>query len=525
MPLYPGRVSQYATATIDGKRVKIPLFHKSQRFDIPTSYFVQASQGGEINDVVHAKLVSSSGETLLTTNCTDRLGNYYHVCGPGDLGNMYADWNSNYKGLWFFQVSTPQTRYDPELNERCFVSATASVTSVLRPVGPLDRQEGRGYYLRRGFDISIKVQNAVVTSKADAKVWDAYPYVHVGMDTGLSPGAYTQSECKGDWSGYLANKIAGTLAAWASSGLNRLYSLFEDGSHDSETYQFQSSMAYAVASFDEVLPLRQQFLFGEDLTVGERIPSLALGNGLAYRLYWRNWLVQHAYVDALQSAPRLNDNSVSNVIELVGFIKALVVDHRIEIPKSLQSAWLEYRYVYKTTRLDVEDAIRFVKRNMDLGGLNRHLVSRGTSEYPVKDSLGNEVLVRCRCQLELAPATLGWVDRIWRALYTYGLQPNFYVVWDMIPYSFIVDWFIPIGDSLSVLDTETNMLRGQYNINNVCFSLSYVRELGDYNAKFYTRWASEPLSSINEFYWFDKPPTSERVRWFRVFDSISLLTG
>jgi hypothetical protein len=237
--------------------------------------------------------------------------------------------------------------------------------------------------------------------------------------------------------------------------------------------------------------------------------------------YWRNWLVQHAYLDALQSAPRLNENSISNIIEIVGFIKHLVVDHRIEIPKSLQSAWLSYRYQVTTSRLDAEEAIKFVHRNMDLGSLDSGIKCFGSAVHEV-----NGKLVTCRCGLRLTPKELGLLGSIWRSLYTYGLQPNFYVLWDMIPYSFIVDWFIPLGDIASVLDAEAMFMdKDNYDISDVCFSLSYDTRRDSYSSHQYSRWRSQPLAHFNEFYWLDKPSTSDRTLVYRILDTASLCIG
>lgn len=258
------------------------------------------------------------------------------------------------------------------------------------------------------------------------------------------------------------------------------------------------------------------FLFSEDVQIPNNLPDKACGNP---RLYWKNWLIQHAYLEACRSVPTLNDNSISNVLEIVGFMKALVVDHKIEFPKRLQDVWLAYRYSYTTTKLDVSEAIKFAKRYMSLGTLDTELKCYGTSATTV-----NDVDVVCRCSLSITPAQLGYVEALWRSLTTYGLAPSFYVVWDMIPYSFIVDWFIPVGDVLSVLDAESRFSEKNYIIKDVCFSLSYEREIGTYTYKAYSRWRSDPLPHLNGFYWFDKSATSGKVITYRILDAASLFS-
>jgi hypothetical protein len=95
----------------------------------------------------------------------------------------------------------------------------------------------------------------------------------------------------------------------------------------------------------------------------------------------------------------------------------------------------------------------------------------------------------------------------------------------MIPYSFIVDWFIPVGDMLSVFDANSEYSSRNYTISDVCLSLSYEVPTPDGNFKCYSRWRADPLKTFNEFYWLDKPRTSDKVKIFRVFDAVSLIMG
>jgi hypothetical protein len=259
------------------------------------------------------------------------------------------------------------------------------------------------------------------------------------------------------------------------------------------------------------------FMFNEDIMIVDGISDLVSRNP---NVYWRNWLVQHAYLAAIQSVPTLSDNSISNIIEIVGFIKALVIDHEINIPTRLNDLWLAYRYTYNTGKSDIEDAISFMKRYVDLGGLNRSIKCRGIASTAVMG-----VDVTCRCTLDITPTDLGNVSKIWRALENYGLTPDFYVIWDMIPYSFIVDWFIPIGDLLSVVDAERRFSGSRYTISNVCFSLSYRRSIDGYDYKLYSRWRADPLESFNLFYWFDKPKVDSKVTMYRILDTVSLVIG
>jgi hypothetical protein len=282
---------------------------------------------------------------------------------------------------------------------------------------------------------------------------------------------------------------------------------------------YLSNAGNVVQGYDLPKPSETPFLFAEDVTVGQRVDPMLLG--LQTNFYWKNWLVQHAYLDALQSMPRLNDNSISNIIEIAGFIKALVIDHRIEIPETLAQQWLAYRYTYTTTKLDAEEAIKFVHRNMELGTLDRSLTCYGQARTVVE---GSEVT--CRCRIVVSPRELSTLATIWRSLYTYGLQPSFYVVWDMIPYSFIVDWLIPVGDMASVLDAERMYNGNYYDITHLCYSLSYTRRIDNSMYRCYTRWKGDSPVELNSLYWLDKDhEVSNKVKGFRILDFASIFIG
>jgi hypothetical protein len=263
---------------------------------------------------------------------------------------------------------------------------------------------------------------------------------------------------------------------------------------------------------------RDRFIFDEPSTVQEGVDPMLLGRATKY--YWLNWLTQHAFMDACQSFPRLSENSISNVIEIVQFIYNLVIKHQIEIPQSLSQAWLSYRYQFSTSSLDAREAIEFVHRRMDIGDISKGISCYGAAFHEVEGRL-----VTCRCSIEMAPREIGFVDSIWRALYTYGLSPNFYIIWDMIPYSFIVDWFIPIGDILGVVDAQSAYSSDKYDFKHICYSLSYDNEANGMITHQYVRWKGSAPPQINALYWFDSPSASNKTVAFRVLDSLSLVIG
>jgi len=310
------------------------------------------------------------------------------------------------------------------------------------------------------------------------------------------------------WNPEYFNAVQG-LAVRALEVCRSLCAFVRTSASPDWNWNSQSPLGYEL---EQVGP---HFIFDEVSRVYSKSTTVTMTN------YWWNVLKQNAYLSCLQSMPRLNENSISNLIELVGFVKSLVVDKRIDIPKSLQSAWLSYRYQYQTTKMDADQAIKFVKRYTDNNGLPQGMSCHGQHRilYRYKDK---EVPVTCRCRADLMSKELTSFHKIWNALYTYGLQPNFYVIWDMIPYSFVVDWFIPVGNLASVIDARSHYSGTNYAISNIVFSISYdiVDTVGNVYRQ-YTRWSEGSPVELNGLYFLETSP-SQRVLGYRILDALAL---
>lgn len=238
---------------------------------------------------------------------------------------------------------------------------------------------------------------------------------------------------------------------------------------------------------------------------------------MPFGVYHFKALRHNAYLDALDHVPMLSENSVSNILEIVGFMKALIIDHKIEIPRSLQSAWLSYRYTYNTTKADVNEAINFVHRTMGTDFFGRGFTCYGSCHHTVGDTD-----ITGRCRITLRQKELSLLEEIWSELYKYGLSPSFYMFWDMVPYSFIVDWFIPVGDILSAYD-KTHMYDRTYDITNIWFSIKYTVEVDGFVFRSYTRWHDDSPPEFNGFYTLENKGTpSDVVMGYRVLDTLSL---
>jgi hypothetical protein len=265
-------------------------------------------------------------------------------------------------------------------------------------------------------------------------------------------------------------------------------------------------------------PMGSQFKFREDAYFARGLPG-----GLAFvgstAGYWMQDFVQKSFYDALTKIPRASDNQISNIVEIVGMLKHLIVDHRIEVPKSLSEAWLAYRYSFSTTKSDVEQFIDFIDRQADIED-KRFSCYGKTTEYV------GDTAVTCRCHFSVKNRELSTLAEVIQNLRLYGLSPSFYVFWDMVPFSFIVDWFIPIGDALSVVDARYMYSEEYFDFKEICYSISYdVIDSSGVTWHQYTRWAGGSPPELNGLYWFEPTSVAQKTVLYRVFDGISLVLG
>jgi hypothetical protein len=239
--------------------------------------------------------------------------------------------------------------------------------------------------------------------------------------------------------------------------------------------------------------------------------------------YWMGYLINESYIRACESVPRMSENSISNALEIGSFLYTLFVKHRVEIPKSLGDAWLTYRYVYNTTKMDVKEAARFFKRTSDL---------RSVTEYKVYGNASTTykgIPVSCCCSFTVKNKAVDMMQKLLNTLASYGLEPNAYVLWDMIPFSFIADWFLPIGDVLS-REVSQRQLKQAFDVSDICFSFYYTQTLeNDFGDKleqrYYTRKYSSTPPTYHGFYEFENMAASSKVVGYRILDIASLILG
>lgn len=152
-----------------------------------------------------------------------------------------------------------------------------------------------------------------------------------------------------------------------------------------------------------------------------------------------------AYLAAVDDIPSNDVNMIENVLDAVSSLsvirhpsKALKQLRGLTDPKEL---WLTYRYVLKTGELDYNELRQFVAQCSSIPAFPeiklRGSYSRGPITYRASGKIQSAKFLN---------------DLKENAHKAFGLDPTLAKLWDVVPYSFIVDWFLPIQDFLSYID-------------------------------------------------------------------------
>lgn len=135
--------------------------------------------------------------------------------------------------------------------------------------------------------------------------------------------------------------------------------------------------------------------------------------------------------------------------------------------KSIASRWLEVRYGWTPLVKDIGGTVAWLDKylNGSRAGLRCSVGSSVTQSYPASRSNG----------ITYCPAHT-WVsneraDVRWKGRYYYkceddayfllndlGYQDPLVIAWELVPYSFVIDWLIPVGNYLEGLFADTGMV-------------------------------------------------------------------
>jgi hypothetical protein len=228
-------------------------------------------------------------------------------------------------------------------------------------------------------------------------------------------------------------------------------------------------------------------------------------------------LFAQAYQDAADRLPALHQNTIQNILEVIDTIRSFLDGfdssdlrkigklNRKALLDTSSDLWLRYRYQYTTTVSDLTEITEAACRFYDVMDNQYDITSYGVSS----DETGHY-----HCALCTTPAALEEAV----GLRTLGLLPTSANLWDMVPYSFIVDWFLHISDVLEaidkwVFDPKLSNCAYWYSFTN-----SYTNAAGDQLNVFFRFSGGRPLFPV-----FRIGTSSTKTFAMRIADTIALL--
>lgn len=179
-----------------------------------------------------------------------------------------------------------------------------------------------------------------------------------------------------------------------------------------------------------------------------------------------------AYLSAFESLPAITTNNIQNAQAIVDLLKGIVKaampgGKLVDGLGSISDAWLGFRYVFNTTKADIQELSSYVERMRAFKQYDMRTVrSYGTTSF---ESHGITYVVKCSITVRTED-----ISGIYNAVERFGVALDAYNIWDMIPYSFMVDWFLHIGDLLEKARTRRYAMR--LTPVDCWFSISYTFE-------------------------------------------------
>ena len=258
-----------------------------------------------------------------------------------------------------------------------------------------------------------------------------------------------------------------------------------------------------------------------------------------------------SFLNAVEGIPSLaSTNNIANLRDIASLLRGLLKGDYTRLLNSplkqlkdakWQSEWLKYRYQYCTSKSDINDIRTFIKRTSKLSEVH-------TVHGMHVDSTTGAVW---RCTVTCADQRVSAFKEVARRLDNVGLAPTPYVLWDLIPLSFMIDWILPAANDIinvinSLANTNVNVrvrsIGGlidelgayeKYTSTNLrvleCwYSVKYTSSskllLPDYTFSVYNRFRSDSVPDLSGYYWSEDSSTSDTTLVKRLIDGVAMIT-
>lgn len=430
---------------------------------------------------------------------------YNHLCllKPGGDSSWYGDWFPTYDRV-NHQVAT----------ERFWTRCKSFKLSYdCLDISRLIVHECR---LSRTIRYEIRVAHFVIKQYDD--VWHGLSKVH-GPSGDFDPRAGRISNVQ-RWTGEVQPDQFGPILKQAEAEFQAICPMFTSIiSHSSWTKRScaKEDFTSAMAVVRNLNPL--DYVYGDEL-----LKPKVNWNNLAYKAYQDIGFWNGNGIAFVRDAIHLRDDFLGTAHELSSLVhklkragkskyiarevsrRAKFVARSTALADALSSLYLSFHYGYKLTVQDSLELANQAPKLAEFMPLKRVSAMETTSEN------GVEGVARYHCYYD--PTPLGALDQ---ALTELDLKLTLENAWDMVPYSFVIDWFTKLGDYFNAIDNYAQVSQ-KYHVYAICRSwkASKVVEVeiptsggSTYDLKLvsYQRWADkEPLKPL--------PPTDVSINPF-----------
>lgn len=180
---------------------------------------------------------------------------------------------------------------------------------------------------------------------------------------------------------------------------------------------------------------------------------------------------------ALSTVTSLGMNNLENLSQIRDISKMLPCTKGVaSSAKVAANMYLWYRYVFQTTASDVRDIVDNIDYISDVmtGTMFRtYKTSASKSGSTVVD--GSKVSVISKHTVTFAPDTSSASLRAWHKSHALGLDLSLQNVWDLVPFSFVADWFFQVDDILGGVDNAASA--SNYILKHGCSGVKYSTDI------------------------------------------------
>jgi hypothetical protein len=161
---------------------------------------------------------------------------------------------------------------------------------------------------------------------------------------------------------------------------------------------------------------------------------------------------------------------------------------------AVKNAWLTTRYGIAPSLMDIAGAVEAIE-NADNGTFDRYIVSNRSRRYDavsyatpdINSYVGafwpmqikqHDTIYRKHEAMVRLDATID--DSFYLRLNDVGLSNPLLTGWEVTPYSFVVDWFIGVGDFLSAVNAFTGGYKFKAGSSTIFWDLTTTRHAAPY---------------------------------------------